>query len=70
MSKELSEIASQNISDVFGFLACTWHGDNAQLLRYKGEALKNEMLETADNLNKVAKSIKSTANIIYTAESA
>ena len=68
LSKELSELATEHVKGALRMLMFNWQGDNAELFSLKGKTLTNEMIETADDLIKVAKNIKSTANIVYTAE--
>lgn len=70
LSKELSELATEHVKGALRMLMFNWQGDNAELFSLKGKTLTNEMIETADDLIKVAKNIKSTANIVYTAEKA
>lgn len=70
LSKELSEMATEHIKGAMRLLALSWQGENANLYFEKGEILSGEMLDTADDLIKVAKNIRSTANVVYTAEKA
>jgi len=70
LSKELSEIATEHVKGAMRLLMINWQGDNAQLFVDKEKVLTNEMLSTADDLIRVAKNIKNTANIVYTAEKA
>ena len=70
LSKELSEIATEHVKGALRLLAFNWQGDSSELLLEKGDVITGEMLDTADDLIKVAKNIKSTANIVYTAENA
>lgn len=70
LSKELSIMATEHVKGALRMLLVNWQGDNSKLYLEKGDVLTTEMLETADDLIKVAKNIRSTANIIYTAETA
>jgi len=70
LSKELSNIATQQIEKALKLLACSWKGDNSELFTDKGVKLSDEILNMADDLIKIAKSVKSTAGIVYTAEKA
>ena len=70
LSKELSQMATDHIRGAIKMLMFSWQGDNSELFVEKGEILSMEMLDTADDLIKVAKSIAATANIVYNAESA
>ena len=51
-------------------LAASWHGDNANYYADKGKNMTADMFETADDLIKVAKSIRMTAGLVYHAERA
>lgn len=70
LSKELNQMATEHIRGALKMLMFNWQGDNAELFYEKGDMLTNEMLDTADDLIKVAKNIKSTANMVYNAEKA
>lgn len=70
LSKELNEIATEHVKGALRLLLVNWQGENAELFCEKGEVLTGEMLDTADDLIKIARNIKSTANIVYTAEKA
>ena len=68
LSKELNEMATEHIRGAIRLLMLNWKGDNAELYCEKGEKLTHEMLDTADDLIKVAKSIATTADIVYSIE--
>lgn len=68
ISKELSEIATAHMAGALEMLAINWKGDNANAFKDKGKILTDEMLDTADDIIKVANSIQSTAKLIYNAE--
>lgn len=70
LSKELSKLASEHVRGALRMLMFNWQGDTANLFYEKGEVLTNEMLDTADDLIKVAKNITTTANVVYNAEKA
>lgn len=70
LSKELNKMAVEHIRGALKMLMFSWQGDSADMFFEKGDVLTNEMLETADDLIKVAKNIKTTANIVYNAEKA
>ena len=48
----------------------SWKGENATILSMKGRDISKEIYETAQDLIRVAVSIKSSAEIIYKAEKA
>lgn len=68
LSKELNAIATEQIRGALKMLMFNWQGDNAELFYEKGDVLSNQMLDTADDLIKVAKNIARTADIVYNAE--
>ena len=68
LSKELSSIATYHIAEALRVLKTSWQGDNSELFNEKGEVLSTEILETADDLIKVARNISVTAGVIYKAE--
>ena len=70
LSKELNAIATEQIRGALKMLMFNWQGDNAELFYEKGDVLSNQMLDTADDLIKVAKNIARTADIVYNAEKA
>lgn len=70
LSKELNTIATEQVRGALKMLMFNWQGDNAELFYEKGDIISNEMLDTADDLIKVAKSIARTADIVYNAEKA
>lgn len=70
LSKELNQMATEHIRGALKMLMFSWQGDNAEKFYEKGNMLTNEMLDTADDLIKVAKNIANTADIVYNAEKA
>ncbi|MDO4187435.1 MAG: hypothetical protein Q4D29_00460 [Lachnospiraceae bacterium] len=70
LSKELNQMATEHIRGALKMLMFNWQGDNSKLFIEKGEVLTKEMIETADDIIKVAKNITTTANIVYNAETA
>lgn len=65
---ELSNIAKSDVENAMVMLSGNYRGDNGRLFVAKGKTLTHEIYETADDLLKVAKSIRETADIIYRAE--
>lgn len=70
LSRELSQMASAHISGALEMLSSNWKGDNADSYVENGNKVTGEMLETADDLIKVAKNIRITADLVYNAEKA
>lgn len=67
---ELSSIANSNVENAFELLEKNWKGENAVKFIRKGGNTVIEMLDVADELLKVAKTIRITADLIYKAEKA
>lgn len=68
LSKELSKLASIHLSGALEMLGNSWHGENSEKFLRNGKLASGEVLDTADDLIKVAKNIRMTAGIIYNAE--
>ncbi len=68
IARELSQIANAHIAGALEMLALSWQGENAERYMGKGNVLKQDMFETADDLIKVAKNIRMTSEIVYRAE--
>lgn len=70
IARELSTIANAHIESAITLLEKSWRGENGTCFCTKGRELTAEMFETADDLIKVARNIRNTANIVYKAEKA
>lgn len=68
IAQELSNIANAHLEGAFAMLRNSWKGDNQTVFDQKGETITNEMYDTADEMIRVAKSIRTTADIVYRAE--
>lgn len=67
---QLSMIANAHIENAIKMLESSWKGENANLIEEKGQVIPTDIYETADDLLKVARNIRSTADIVYRAEKA
>lgn len=70
IARELSIIANAHIEGAMTMLENSWKGDNAVLMTKNGRILTEDMYDTADDLIKVARNIRNTADIVYRAEKA
>ena len=70
IANELSQIAKAQIEGAFAMLASSWKGENEAQYVAKGQLLTEDILETADDLIKVADNIRVSANFVYQAEKA
>lgn len=68
IAMELSNIANAHLEGAFAMLRNSWKGENQTIFDQKGDVLTTEMYDTADDMIKVAKSIRATADIVYRAE--
>lgn len=69
ISDELSKIASAHVAEALEMLAKNWQGDNSKSFLRKSGGITTDMIETADDLLKIARNIRTTAGIVYKAES-
>lgn len=70
IARQLSNIAKAHLESAMELLEASWKGENADVASKKGQILTADMYETADDLIKVAKNIRNTAEIVYKAEKA
>lgn len=70
IANELSQIAKSQMEGAFAMLARSWQGENETQYVAKGQLLTEDILETADDLIKVADNIRVSANFVYQAEKA
>lgn len=68
ISKKLSRIAQQNMSDSIGNIYRNWEGENGAEFCRKGNILVEDVDELATKLNSVAARIKVVAKNTYDAE--
>ncbi len=68
LAEQLRAIANRDLEKSLGMLSDEWKGDSAKAFRDKGEALKEELLETAKLMERSARSIRTVAKKIYETE--
>lgn len=68
IATELSNIANAHLEGAFSMLRNSWKGENQAIFDRKGDVITTEMYDTADDMIRVAKSIRATADIVYRAE--
>ena len=69
LADQLRAIAKNDLEKSLDMLSNEWKGDSAKAFRDKGEALKEELLETAKLMERSAKSIRTVAKKIDLIES-
>jgi len=68
LAGKVRSTANQKVEQSMQVLASGWKGSNAsEFLRKYGE-LKQQILDSADELNSIADDIRRTAQIVYNAE--
>ena len=70
VAKSLASIANSIITKETSVLEKAWKGNNAMALSMKGRDLSADIFDVAQNLYSVAKSIRTTADLVYKAEKA
>lgn len=70
IAKQLSNIARGHVEGAMAMLEASWKGENANAFEKKGKVITADMFDTADDLIKVARNIRTTADIVYRAEKA
>lgn len=70
IANELSRIAGAQTDGAVRVIKESWRGENGEKIAQKAEVLSVNMYETADDIIKIAKSIRCTADIVYRAEKA
>lgn len=68
LANNLTQMAIEHDEGAIAMLSKGFKGENGRLFMKKSDGLKSEMLDAADDLIKVAKSIRQTADIVYRAE--
>ena len=70
VAKNIEKMINNEFSPCMNDISRNWTGDNANAYIAKGNKLKNEMQNSADELRKAAKTIRQIAGNTYRAEKA
>lgn len=65
---QLTRLANFNSKDAMNVLSQSYKGPNAMIFAQKGGELSTGLFSTADDLLRIATTLRSTADIIYRAE--
>lgn len=68
LADDLSRIANNGVESALLVLKNSWRGDAGESMELAGRRTTTDIYRTADDLMRVAKSIRSTADIIYKAD--
>lgn len=70
LAEQLRAIAKNDLDETLNMLSNEWKGESSTAFLHKGEALKDELLKTANLMDRNARSIRATAKKIYDTERA
>ncbi len=68
LAADLSRIANNGVESALLVLKNSWRGDTGESMELAGKRTITEMFSTADDLIRVASTIRKTADIVYKAE--
>lgn len=68
LANDLSRIANNGVESALLVLKNSWRGDAGGSMELAGRRTTADIYRTADDLMRVAKSIRQTADIVYKAE--
>ena len=70
IADDLSRAANRGAGPALLVLKNSWRGSTGESIELAGSGMNAEIYRTADDLLRIAKSIRSTADIVYRAEKA
>ena len=68
LAEDLSRIANNGVESALLVLMNSWRGDASRSTELAGKRTTADIYRTADDLIRVARNIRSTADIVYKAE--
>jgi hypothetical protein len=68
LANDLSRIANSGVESAILVLKNNWRGDTGESIELAGRRTIGEIYGTADDLMRIARNIRSTADIVYKAE--
>ena len=68
LANDLSRIANSGVESALLVLKNCWRGDASESIELAGKSTTADIYRTADDLLKVARNIRNTANLVYKAE--
>ncbi len=68
LANDLSRIANSGVESAILVLKNNWRGDTGESMEVAGKKTISDIYRTADDLVRVAKSIRLTADLVYQAE--
>ncbi len=68
LAVDLSKIANSGVASSLLVIKSSWKGSASQSISYEGNKAMNDLYRIADELLRVARNIRETADIVYKAE--
>ncbi len=68
LAENLSRVANNGVESALLTLKNNWRGDTGESIELAGRRTISEIYGTADDLMRIARNIRSTADIVYKAE--
>lgn len=68
LAKSLENLAKNDLDGTLRQLSSAWKGESASAYMRKGERLEEKIIQTAEDLQRTAQTIRSTAQRTYNAE--
>ena len=70
LADDLSRIANNGVGSALLVLKNSWRGDAGKSIELAGKQTNDDIYRTADDLLRVARNIRKTADLVYKAEKA
>lgn len=68
LAKRLKILSDRNLNETLDHVSQSWKGENSVKYVKKGRIVKDNMRKTADDISRVANSIREIAKAVYDAE--
>ena len=68
LAVDLSRIANRGVEPSLLVIRSSWEGGASESISYEGKKAMTDLYRTADNLLRVSRNIRATADIVYRAE--
>lgn len=68
LAVDLSRIANSGVESALLVVKNCWKGSASESMNYEGQKAMTDLYRTADDLMRVARNIRATADIVYKAE--
>lgn len=68
VASQMEDLSEKSFGEALQDISGSWKGDNASLYIHKGNTLKENMTDTAQQLKQISDAIKKKAKFIYDTE--